>query len=197
MFEIYNNRKQFWQWDSGQRLIVSDELACSEIHFCNGTTDCSLVCEIYIEDGLRLVNVPNILLQSDNLLRVFAYVCDSDENYTKYMQLFSVFARSKPDDYVYTETEVKTYESLSRRIDELEENGVSEEQIAAAVTKYLDENPIDSGINFTPGNALELTEDGTLNVLTATDAESDNTLPITSAAVAATVGNIEILLKTI
>ena len=53
------------------------------------------------------------------------------------------------------------------------------------------------GINFTPGNALELTEDGTLNVLTATDAESDNTLPITSAAVAATVGNIEILLKTI
>lgn len=55
----------------------------------------------------------------------------------------------------------------------------------------------EGGTYFTPGNALELTEDGTLNVLTATDAESDNTLPITSAAVAATVGNIEILLKTI
>lgn len=54
-----------------------------------------------------------------------------------------------------------------------------------------------NGINFTAGNALELTKDGTLNVLTATDAESDNTLPITSAAVAITVGNIEILLKTI
>lgn len=53
------------------------------------------------------------------------------------------------------------------------------------------------GVSFTPGNALELTADGKLNVLTADKAEVDNTLPITSAAVATTVGNIEILLATI
>lgn len=53
------------------------------------------------------------------------------------------------------------------------------------------------GVNFTPGNALELTPDGVLNVKTATVPETDNTLPITSAGVASTVGNIEILLKTI
>lgn len=53
------------------------------------------------------------------------------------------------------------------------------------------------GVNFTPGHALELTKDGILNVLTADSAETDNTLPITSAAVATTVGNIEILLGTI
>ena len=53
------------------------------------------------------------------------------------------------------------------------------------------------GVNFTPGNALELTADGKLNVLTADKAEENNTLPITSAAVATTVGNIEILLATI
>ena len=53
------------------------------------------------------------------------------------------------------------------------------------------------GVNFTPGNALEITPDGILNVVTADEVEEDNTLPITSAAVAATVGNIEILLKTI
>ena len=53
------------------------------------------------------------------------------------------------------------------------------------------------GVSFTPGNALELTADGKLNVLTADKAEEDNTLPITSAAVATTVGNIEILLATI
>ena len=53
------------------------------------------------------------------------------------------------------------------------------------------------GVNFTPGNALELTSDGVLNVRTASGIDSDNTLPVTSAAVAATVGNIEILLSTI
>lgn len=53
------------------------------------------------------------------------------------------------------------------------------------------------GVNFTPGNALELTEDGVLNVKTAPSPEPNNTLPITSAGVAATVGNIEIILQTI
>lgn len=40
-------------------------------------------------------------------------------------------------------------------------------------------------------------KDGALSVKTASSAEQDNTLPITSAAVFATVGNIEILLQTI
>jgi hypothetical protein len=53
------------------------------------------------------------------------------------------------------------------------------------------------GVAFIPGNALELTPEGKLNVVTTDSAEKDNTLPITSAAVATTVGNIEVLLGTI
>lgn len=41
------------------------------------------------------------------------------------------------------------------------------------------------------------TETNTLSVDTAKVVEADNTKPVTSAAVASTVGNIEILLKTI
>lgn len=52
------------------------------------------------------------------------------------------------------------------------------------------------GLNFQPGNALEL-KDGVLNVLTASNVEADNTLPITAAAVSVTVGNIEALLESI
>lgn len=52
------------------------------------------------------------------------------------------------------------------------------------------------GISFTTDETLSF-ENGVLRVNTADAAESDNTLPITSAAVAETVGNIEILLKTI
>lgn len=79
---------------------------------------------------------------------------------------------------------------------ELLENGVSEEQIKQTVTEYLEENPIDPGVKFETDNTLTL-EDGILSVNTTNDMEQDNTLPITSAGVFATVGNIEALLKTI
>lgn len=88
------------------------------------------------------------------------------------------------------------WEMVLDRLDELEKNGVSETQIAAAVEKYLEEHPIDSGIDFEPGNALELVG-GVLNVKTTDDAEADNTLPITSSGVNMIVGNIGAILDTI
>lgn len=56
----------------------------------------------------------------------------------------------------------------------------------------------DSGgnVDFQIGETLKL-ENGILSVNTTNDMEQDNTLPITSAGVFATVGNIEALLKTI
>lgn len=122
MFTIFNERNQFWQWDTGQRLIVDDDV-CPEVHFCNGTDECSLVCEVYMEDGRLLVNVPNILLQSAKTIKVFAYVRVGDEKYTRRMQAFSVLPRTKPADYVYTETETKTWDDLNERLYALEKNG--------------------------------------------------------------------------
>ena len=47
------------------------------------------------------------------------------------------------------------------------------------------------------GENLKIDENGVLSVDTAPAVEEDNTRPVTSAAVQTTVGNIEILLKTI
>ena len=47
------------------------------------------------------------------------------------------------------------------------------------------------------GYTLVQSSDGVVRVNTATEAEKDNTLPITSAAVHTNIGNIEILLETI
>ena len=47
------------------------------------------------------------------------------------------------------------------------------------------------------GKNLRIDKDGVLSVDTTNDMEKDNTRPITSAGVFATVGNIEALLKTI
>lgn len=52
------------------------------------------------------------------------------------------------------------------------------------------------GMSFTLDETLYL-RNGVMGVNTTGDVEGDNTLPITSAAVHKTVGNIEILLKTI
>lgn len=52
------------------------------------------------------------------------------------------------------------------------------------------------GTSFEVDETLTL-EDGILSVNTADNAEKDNTLPITSAAVYTEIGNIDVLLKTI
>lgn len=137
MFSIYDGRAQFYQWDIDRRLIVDDK-SISEVHFCNRTDECSLVCEVYDLDGKRVVNVPNVILQQDWRINVYAY----DENYTKHCEVFDVVRRSKPADYIYTETEVKNYDDLVERIAQIEENGISDEAVESAIEKYLDENDI-------------------------------------------------------
>lgn len=114
MFKIYDGRSEFYQWDLNRQIVLSDP-TINEVHFCNKTSDCSLVVEVYEKDGLRLADVPNILLQTDWPIRVYAYCGDC---YTKTSDTFKVIARTRPDDYVYTETEVKRWEDLANEIDE-------------------------------------------------------------------------------
>ena len=73
---------------------------------------------------------------------------------------------------------------------------VDPEAIKDAVYQYMAEHPGESGVQFETDSTLKL-ENGILSVNTTNQMEKDNTLPITSAGVFATVGNIEALLKTI
>lgn len=74
-----------------------------------------------------------------------------------------------------------------------EEQSLTEEQKAQARKNI----GADVGVNFTTDETLTLSDDGILSVNTADDVEQDNTLPVTSAAVFAEVGNINALLETI
>lgn len=130
MFRIADGRESFYQWDLDRQIIVEDN-SIVEVHFCNRTDDCSLVVEVV--DGLA--NVPNILLQSSFDVRVFGY----DGKATLHDKKFKVNARTKPADYTYKETEIKSYEYLENKIKEIEENGVSDEVIEKAVKDYLTE----------------------------------------------------------
>ena len=132
MFKIYDGRESFYQWDIDRKLIVDDP-TITQVHFCNRTEDCSLVCETYVEDGLTVVNVPNALLQTAWRIRAYAY----DSFYTKFEKWFEVNARTKPTDYVYTETETVNYNTLLEKMTHIEEN------IGEAVADYLEENPLE------------------------------------------------------
>lgn len=107
MFKILDGRTHFFQWDFNQKLIVEDN-TINEVHYCNRTDDCSLVVEVKEENGLRVADVPNILLQDYWKIRVYAFCT----NHTKVEETFEVVKRSKPADYVYTQTELKNYEDI-------------------------------------------------------------------------------------
>ena len=111
MFRIEDGRENFYQWDLDRKIIVNDP-AVTQVHFCNRTDDCSLVVEVV--DGVA--NVPNILLQDTWDIRVYFY----SMNYTKVEKRFKVLPRTKPSDYVYTETEVKNYDAFEQKLIDLE-----------------------------------------------------------------------------
>lgn len=139
MFKIYDGRTHFYQWDMDCKLIV-DSGSVLAVHFCNRTSDYSLVCNVYKQDGQYLVNVPNILFQNDRDIHVYAY----DGEHTLYEEKYKVMTRSKPADYVYREDEVLTWAKLDQRMTDLE-NTVSAEGIAQAVQDYLTKNPVEAG----------------------------------------------------
>jgi hypothetical protein len=119
MFAIEDGREKFYQWDKDRRLIVNDK-SITEVHFCNRTDTCSLIVETYEEDNKIIANVPNLLLTNAWKIHVYGY----DKNHTKFEKCFDVVSRTKPADYIYTETEIKNYDDLAERIKALEEKEV-------------------------------------------------------------------------
>ena len=132
MFTLEDGRETLWQWDINRRIIVNDP-KINEVHFCNHISDCALVVEV--KDGLA--DIPNILLQDARPIRAYAYM---DDSYTLTEQQFPVKARTKPCDYVYTETEVIQYSALDERIKAIE-TGITD-TVATEVNKYIENNPI-------------------------------------------------------
>ena len=117
LFRIKDGRSHFWQWDTNQKLVIN-WAGAEQVHY-SAPGDVALVTETYVENGNIVSDVPNVLLQNEGTLKV--WVCDDDA--TIHSQTTIVAARQRPADYVYTETDVRTWDELDERIAELEENG--------------------------------------------------------------------------
>lgn len=186
MFKLDDERTLLFQWDLNRFLVINESLVkdgCTLVDFSLSRNGEALTCKMKEQEGVCIVEIPNILLQSHGILYVYADVVGTNRRKTRLEFVFRIHQRPKPADYVYTETEVASYEALAKRIDEIEKNGVSSEQIATAVEKYLDENPIDTGVNFEVDEDTLSLENEVLSVKTTDVVAKDDKRPITSGAV--------------
>ena len=121
-FEILNGRKSFYQWDYDQKLAVLDDTV-TQVHFPLGTESCPPL-PVYELDGQRVVDVPDILLQTAGVKRVYAFVEDAFGGRTICTETFRVNERAKPDDYIYTEQELWTAEkAVQKALQEAKDSG--------------------------------------------------------------------------
>ena len=119
IFKIYDGRTNFWQWDTKQKLIVLDD-SITEVHFSNRNMEHSKRRPVYKDnDGLRVCNVPDILLQLPKNL--IAYACVKEEGgvrRTIKTVKFAVCRRPIPTGYICEQDAV--IEDILARVESLE-----------------------------------------------------------------------------
>lgn len=120
IFKIHDGRTNFWQWDTKQKLIVLDD-SITEVRFSNRDMEHSKRRPVYTDkDGIRICNVPDILLQLPKNL--IAYACIKEEDGTcrtvKAVK-FAVYRQPIPTDYICEQDAV--VEEILMRIELLEQ----------------------------------------------------------------------------
>lgn len=139
---IKDGRTDLWQWDTGRKLQITGDIRETDwVHFRLRSSTALASVHPYQSGGVMLADIPDELLQAGKRLVVYVYVADDDGNRTTIRKEFMVQPRTKPEDYVYTPTEIRHWTDLEARIKKLEEGGATPEQIAAAVEAYLADNP--------------------------------------------------------
>ena len=129
VIELSNGQLKFWQWDTEQKVKVPENVPT--VHFKFGSS----AVELPVADWW--VKVPNELLQTGKHILLWTY----KEDHTLDAARIPVERRPKPDGYAYTQTEIKTWEQLDKRITALE---------AANVQANWDQND-DSAADYVRG----------------------------------------------
>ena len=115
MLTLNDGRSELWQWDTGRTLAVDAD--CSQVHFSNKVFGRSI--DVDVVNGAAII--PDVLLQTDKDLNVWAFVGTAENGYTKISKTFKVNRRNKPSDYVFTPTEQTTLAELVEQIGNLGE----------------------------------------------------------------------------
>ena len=113
MLTLNDGRSELWQWDTGRTLAVDAD--CSQVHFSNKVFGRSI--DVDVVNGTAII--PDILLQTDKDLNVWAFVGTAENGYTKISKTFKVNRRNKPADYVFTPADQITLQTIQSQIGDL------------------------------------------------------------------------------
>ena len=144
MLTLNDGRSELWQWDTGRTLAVDAD--CSQVHFSNKVFGRSI--DVDVADGVAII--PDILLQTDKDLNVWAFVGTAESGYTKISKTFTVNRRNKPADYVFTPTDQTSLEEIKEKIEYLE-SIQDPDAIKNAVNDYLEQNPVEVPVKSVNG----------------------------------------------
>ena len=149
MLELNDGRPELWQWDTGRTLIVDAD--CSQVHFSNKVFGRSI--DVNVAYGVAII--PDVLLQTDKDLNVWAFSGTAENGYTKISKTFKVNRRNKPADYVFTPPDQTTLEQIQEKIDYLE-SIQDPDAIKNAVNDYLEQNPVEAPVQSVNGQTGEV-----------------------------------------
>ena len=101
IFKIFDGRTNFWQWDTKQKLIVLDD-RITEVRFSNRNMEHSKRRIVYTDnDGNRVCNVPDLLLQLQKNLVAYACIKRDDGSISTIKSVkFAVERQPIPSDYI-------------------------------------------------------------------------------------------------
>ena len=169
MLELNDGRPELWQWDTGRTLDVDAD--CTQVHFSNNVFGRSI--DVDVVGGVAII--PDILLQTDKDLNVWAFSGTAENGYTKISKTFKVNRRNKPADYVFTPPDQTTLEQIQEKIDYLE-SIQDPDAIKNAVNDYLEQNPVEAPVQSVNGktgavklNAIDVGAISQDNLQDATD----------------------------
>lgn len=119
LFKIYDGRTNFWQWDTRQKLIVLDD-RITEVRFSNRNMEHSKRRPVYTDnDGVRICNVPDLLLQLPKNLIAYACIKNDDGTCSTVKAVkFAVCQQPIPTDYICEQDAV--IEDILTRLELLE-----------------------------------------------------------------------------
>ena len=152
MLTLNDGRSELWQWDTGRTLTVDTD--CSQVHFSNKVFGRSI--DVNVADGVAII--PDVLLQTDKDLNVWAFSGTAENGYTKISKTLKINRRNKPADYVFTPPDQTSLEEIKERVSYLE-SMQDPGAIKNAVEDYLEKNPVEAPVRSVNGKTgtVELT----------------------------------------
>ena len=118
---LSNGRTSAYQWDYGLKVNTTDAVG-TKVRFANEHGSRSIVVEAVLEAPPNpTYRIPDILLTTGRAIVMYHLGGDGDTSvYTTSEDFLPVHEAPKPDDYIYTEEEIRKWQELDERLTEAE-----------------------------------------------------------------------------